>query len=214
MSQHAVVSGLGLTFMQQADVIEFPVTIPGGPERNDRDPLIVALYGGPGVGKSTVAAMVFADLKQAGVNVEFVSEIAKGFTWEERWHTLGHQPYVIAKQLRDYDRLYGKVDCIVTDTSSLLGLIYGNEQHTPEVTHAFRSWIVADWKARRTLNVFLNRDAEADYQTAGRKESVGDAMVLDGRIWQMLMSNNVPVMDVPAYGSKDEIVKEVQRCLS
>jgi hypothetical protein len=203
-----------MDFPLQPSIIEVPSRIPELSLEKKRDPLIVSLYGGPGVGKSTVAALVFGDLKQAGINVEFVSEIAKGFTWEERWHTLGHQPYVISKQLRDYDRLYGKVDCIVTDTSSLLGLIYGSEQHTPEVTHAFRSWIVADWRARRTLNVFLQRNDEGDYQTAGRKESVGDALVLDGRIWQMLMSNNIPVMECPAYGSKDEIVEEVMRCLN
>jgi hypothetical protein len=190
---------------------QVPTRIPEQPKR--RDPLIVSLYGGPGVGKSTVAALVFGALKQGGVNTEFVSEIAKGFTWEERWTTLGHQPYVISKQLRDYDRLYGKVDCIVTDTSSLLGLIYGADLHSAEVTHAFQEWIVADWKARRTLNVYLERDISGAYQTTGRKESVEDAMLLDKRIRDLLLEHQIPVLPVPAYGSVDKILYEVSRCL-
>lgn len=191
---------------------EFPIQIPEKPE--PQPPLIVSLYGGPGVGKSTVAALVFGALKQAGVNCEFVSEIAKGFTWEERWQTLGHQPYVIAKQLRDYDRLTGKVDCIVTDTSSLLGLIYGRDLHPPEVTRAFQDWIVADWKARRTLNVYLQRPDIAGYEESGRYQTEAEARVIDGRIEQMLWTHNIcPLMSVPANGCVDEIVNEVQRCL-
>lgn len=196
--------------------IDFPVTIPEKP-KSPKSPLIVAMYGGPGTGKSTTAALVFGALKQQGYNVEFVSEIAKGFTWEERWHTLTFQPYVIAKQLRDYDRLKGKVDVIVTDTSSLLGLVYGkvNPDH-PEVTQAFNNWVTADWAARRTLNVLLERSASIPYEPSGRYQTEQEAQGLDQRIRGLLMGLSVPLMTVPV--KKDgshvpEVVEEVVRCL-
>lgn len=200
-------------------VIDFPVTIPGGPEREPRiDPLIVALYGGPGTGKSTTAAIVFGILKQKGYSVELVHEVAKDFTWEERWQTLTHQPYVVAKQLRNYDRCYGKVDVIVTDTSSLLGLIYMGSELPPEVAHAFRSWVVADWKARRTLNVFLHRDPSRPYDTAGRKESLAEAQVIDSRTLGLLYALSVPTRELTVDKSSNdyaaEIVEEVELCLS
>lgn len=197
-------------------VIEFPVQIPENSFRPD--PLIVALYGGPGTGKSTTAAMVFGILKQASYSVELVHEVAKDFTWEERWATLNNQPYVVCKQLRNYDRCYGKVDAIITDTSSLLGLIYGNDGMTPEVAHAFRNFIVADWKARRTLNVFLRRDPARGYDTAGRKESEQEALALDARIEQLLFGLNIPTMTLQVDKTSDEyaheIAEEVKRCLT
>ena len=39
--------------------------------------LLVNLYAGPGAGKSTGAAYIFAKLKMAGVDCEYVSEYAK-----------------------------------------------------------------------------------------------------------------------------------------
>jgi len=197
------------------NVIELPVRVSENARRPD--PLIVALYGGSGTGKSTTAAILFGILKQAGYSVELVHEVAKDFTWEERWATLNNQPYVVCKQLRNYDRCYGKVDAIITDTSSLLGLIYGNEGMKPEVSRAFRDFIVADWKARRTLNVFLKRDPARGYDTAGRKESEQEALTLDARIEQLLFTLNIPMMtlqvDKTSNDYAHEILEEVKRQL-
>lgn len=180
------------------------------------NPLIVALYGGPGTGKSTTASLVFGVLKQRGHNVELVHEVAKDFTWEERWATLRNQPYVIAKQLRNYDRCYGQVDAIITDTSSLLGLIYGTNSN-PEVARAFQSWVTADWLARRTLNVFLTRDPERPYNPAGRSQTEQEARDLDRRIAWLLHDLQVPTMSVTMDKDSnehvDEIVDEVENCL-
>lgn len=38
---------------------------------------VINLYGGPGTGKSTTAAMLFAKMKLAGFNCEYVPEFAK-----------------------------------------------------------------------------------------------------------------------------------------
>lgn len=182
-------------------------------------PLIVSLYAGPGTGKSTTSALVFGALKQAGHNVEFVPEVAKDFTWEKRWATLGQQSYVIAKQLRNYDRLNGQVDAIVTDTSPLLGLIYGDPaaHSSPEAFHHFTNWLKADWAGRRTLNVFLTRDPDRGYNPAGRSQTEKEALALDDRIRGLLDALSVPLMDVSMDKDNnthvDEIVEEVELCL-
>jgi len=46
-------------------------------------PLIVDFFAGPGAGKSTTAADVFAKLKWRGVNAELIGEYAKDLTWSE-----------------------------------------------------------------------------------------------------------------------------------
>ena len=46
--------------------------------------IVVNLFAGPGSGKSTTCAGVFAKLKLAGVNCEMALEYAKDKVWEER----------------------------------------------------------------------------------------------------------------------------------
>lgn len=71
---------------------------------------IINLFGGPGVGKSTLAATTFAHMKQEGYSVELVTEYAKQLTWEGRTNALSNQIYVFAKQLHNIFRLKGQVD--------------------------------------------------------------------------------------------------------
>lgn len=144
------------------------------------DPLIVAMVGGPGVGKSTTAAAVFARLKNEGVNCELVHEVAKDLTWEERHFALGHQALIIAKQLRNYDRLYGKVDCIVTDTSPLLAHVYAPSDM--KARPQFLDYVTEDWRQRRTFDAILGRDPSRPYNTAGRRQSEQAAIELDRQI--------------------------------
>lgn len=157
-------------------------------------PLLVVLYGGPGTGKSTTAAQVFAILKTAGVSVEFVHEFAKDLTWERRHVALGHQPYIAGEQMLRYDRLRGQCDVIVTDTSTLLGSIYGSEANG--VTPAFVDWLVDDYSRRRTLNFFLRRDPGRPYNPSGRRQSEESAKAADRTIQVMLDAWAVPYHEI------------------
>ena len=150
-------------------------------------PLTLVLYGGPGTGKSTTAAAVFAELKMRGRNVELVPEVAKGFTWEKRTIALAHQPYVVSKQMLHLDRLAGQVDAVVTDTSTMLALVYGQE-----LTQAFRAWVVDDYRSRQTINVLLKRDHSVAYEHVGRSQSAADALLADKDILNLLRHYDIP----------------------
>ena len=75
----------------------------------------INIFGGPGAGKSTTAALLFAEMKSGGFKVELVTEVAKDFVWEDRSTTLSIQPYITIKQHRNLVRLKGKVDYVITD---------------------------------------------------------------------------------------------------
>lgn len=152
---------------------------------------ILTLYGGPGTGKSTTAAMLFAAFKQRGDNVELAHEVAKDYTWEGADAKLLYQPYVIAKQLWRYERLQGKVDLIITDTSSLLGLVYGHGQ-----PGSFEQWLLDDYRRRKHINIFLRRNPLRPYNPHGRRQTQEEAEALDTETYDLLDTNGIDHYEV------------------
>ena len=55
------------------------------------DTLVINLCGGPGTGKSTLSANLFAKLKMAGVDVELAPEYVKDLVWEESFKKIENQ---------------------------------------------------------------------------------------------------------------------------
>jgi hypothetical protein len=155
------------------------------------EPLTVVFYAGPGTGKSTTTAATFAALKQRGDNVEIVHEYAKDLVWEGRSKALSYQPYVIAKQMWHMDRLRGEVPVILTDTSTLLALVYGKG-----LTDAFKEWVIDDYRRRNTLNIFLHRDPQRPYNPKGRQQTEEQAKAKDTEILGMLHDLEIPTETV------------------
>jgi tRNA uridine 5-carbamoylmethylation protein Kti12 len=91
--------------------------------------LIVNLFGGPGCGKSTTAAALFAHLKNNGVRAELVHEAAKRFIYKGATAQLKNQVYVLAKQwshIEDLDRAGCEV--AISDSPLICNLMYA-ESH-------------------------------------------------------------------------------------
>ena len=104
-----------------------------------KKPLVVNLFGAPGAGKSTGAAIVFAELKKAGINAELVTEFAKDKTWEHNIMALGCQEYVFGKQSYRLRRCRDDVEVIVTDSPLPLSIIYNNN---PALDHNFTNVVM------------------------------------------------------------------------
>jgi tRNA uridine 5-carbamoylmethylation protein Kti12 len=92
---------------------------------------VINFFAGPCAGKSTLSAGLFYKMKTQHYNVEYVHEYAKELTWEERHNCLTDQIFVTANQNRMFERLKGKVDWIITDTSLLLSLMYTPKDYYP-----------------------------------------------------------------------------------
>lgn len=149
--------------------------------------LICNLFAGPGAGKSTVAAGLFARLKQGGFNAEYIQEYAKDKTWQGDEFSLGCQPYISAKQLWRQHRLLGKVDVAITDAPLLHGLIYPGH-YTGE---NFEKWLVETFKQFNNLNIFLKRNPKLTYSTSGRSQTLEQSQEIDIHMEQILAQHNI-----------------------
>lgn len=166
---------------------------------------VINLFGGPGAGKSTIAAELFALMKWKKYNVELVTEYAKDLTWENRHDILRDQLYVLAKQNRKLLRLKEQVDWVITDSPIIMGLAYKPDNYFPH----FELLIKDVWHDYKNLNIFLKR--QKGYNPIGRNQTEKEAVELDDIIENILFNNKIQYIKMDANEqAKHEILSIVK----
>lgn len=156
------------------------------------DALIINLYGGPGTGKSSLAAGLFSELKWRGRTTEMALEFAKDKVWERSTAVLNNQIYIFGKQHHRIWRLRDQVEVVVTDSPLLLSLIYGAENTSKQ----FHELVLHEHRELRNLNVFLERLKA--YNPKGRLQTEEEAKNIDGRVRSMLEDTVESYIVMPA----------------
>lgn len=133
--------------------------------------IVINLIGSPGVGKSVIAAMLFAELKIRGYTVEYVPEYVKSLVWKGDLETIKNQYYVSMQQYKLLKAVNGKVDYIVTDGSLFLGLYYN--RHWPDNVSDIEK---TDSRIKEYLSEFSNvyiylKRGDFNYEREGRIHS-------------------------------------------
>lgn len=143
--------------------------------------LIINLFGGPGTGKSTTAAGVFAFLKWKGVNCEMALEYAKDCVWDKSRNLLDNQIFVFGQQHHRIWRLLGQVDVVISDSPLLHSVIYDSSENPH-----FSKMVTEEHRRLLNLNIFLVR--EKPYQQIGRLHTEEQAREIDQKTRQLLES--------------------------
>ena len=156
--------------------------------------LIVNLFGAPGAGKSTTRAGVFNLLKLQRYNVEEVYEVAKYLTWQGRYAELACQPYVFGKQLRDTERLIGKVSAIITDSPIALSALYNGMHKEVKYSELFENFVIDHFKKMNNCNFFINR--VKSYNPNGRNQTEEDSNVIAYIMKNFLERNEIEYIEV------------------
>lgn len=160
---------------------------------------IVNLFAGPGAGKSTIMAELFALLKWNKVNCEMAPEWYKEQIWDN--NTNIDQIYIFAKQLRRLQKLVGNVDIVITDSPLLMSLIYDVDQNW-----SFGQLVRDKFHLYNNVNFFLNRTKK--YNPAGRLQTEEEAIAKDQEVRKMLeLDSTLNFVDVEAcsQGAAEEI---------
>lgn len=152
---------------------------------------VINLFGGSGIGKSTTAAHLFAEMKYRGLHCELVREYVKSWAWENKPIGPFDQMYLLGKQSKYESILYGKVDYIVTDSPLLMCPIYERYYSGKDCVGPAAVNFLEDAKSKGVhhLNFLLKRFAEFD--TRGRFETAEQAQAVDVAVKNYLEQNNI-----------------------
>ena len=161
--------------------------------------IVVNLFAGPGVGKSTNAARIFADLKMKGVNCEMALEFAKDKVWEESFKTMDDQIYIFGKQFHKIWRLKDKVDVIICDSPLPISIVYDKENSIP-----FHELIMEQFNKFKNLNFYLKRSAV--YQQEGRIQTEEEARKVDKVVERVLVDYKIPFVTLDIDSAASNIV--------
>ena len=150
-----------------------------------KDTLIVNIFGGPGAGKSTTRAALFAKLKLAGYNCEEAVEWCKAKVYERNPYVFTDQLYIFAKQRKSLLQVLNDVDIIVTDSPILLSALYDSAQ---DVVH--KNLFLYEFNKFNNLNVLINR--VKPYSQVGRFQDEEGARKVDKEMLEFLVNNELP----------------------
>ncbi len=157
----------------------------------------INIFGGPGCGKSTLAAHLYSQLRRDGLKIEMVSEWVKQWAYEGKEISSFDQVYILGQQLQLEDRVLRfreKVEYIVTDAPIVLTVPYAKRGGFPFWNNLLD--IAKDFERKYpSLNLLLQR-GNLPYHAEGRYETYEQALEMDELIRQTLIENTIPFEEV------------------
>lgn len=161
----------------------------------------INIYGGPGVGKSTLAAKFFIHFKQRGHNIELIQEFVKQYVYTSQTLTPWGQMYTFGQQFgAELRALEGGVQQIVTDSPLFLQSIYARYNGCP--VHAELAKICQEFdKQYPSINFLILR--KTLFKGIGRWGDEDEAKLRDRLIESELIRHEIPYHLINPLDSKD-----------
>jgi len=176
---------------------------------------LINLFGGPGIGKSSIAAGITYKLKKKHITCDNPYEFPKSLAWDENHSAIQDQLYVLANQHRGIVKSFGKVDYIVLDSPILLSLVYrgvykGTEYPSTLYQSEYFDELVLDIHSKYdNINILLQR-SEGNHNEKERYQSLDESKKLDFEIEKVLFENFIPYHSVEV---NDKTVNNILKIL-
>lgn len=164
---------------------------------------VINFFAGPGAGKSTVAAGVFAAMKRKNINCEYVPEYAKELAWKGDMNGIVDQFHVFGEQHFRQSSMVGKVDYLVCDSPLILGVLYA-PKHYPNCFNESVWWAFNQFD---NVNFFVNR--RTSFNPAGRIHTLEQSLEKDKQIRMLLQFGMLTYHETSTDGDHVKDVFEV-----
>ena len=168
---------------------------------------IINLIGGPGIGKSTLSALIYAKLKlhENKFVVEYVQEYAKHLVWTKNFDVLNNQYYVTQYQYKLLKQMDTEVDYIVTDGPICQGLYYNlhNKDNISNIDKT-KKFMLDSHNEFNNINIFLKR-GKFEYESQGRLQTEEEAKEIDVILKHLLKQNGIEFLEFEANSTEKNV---------
>jgi adenylate kinase family enzyme len=169
---------------------------------------VINLFGGPGLGKSTIAAGLYHEMKKRHYEVEFVTEYVKELVFNKEFFKIKDQLYILAKQNHRQLKLEDHVDYIVTDSPIALGILYAQStKHYNE--DVLRKFTVDLFNTYDNINFLLERNENYQYMQNGRYQNEDEALEKDQESKKLLTENGIKYYTIKVDNTSVEKILEI-----
>ncbi len=177
---------------------------------SDKHTIVINAFAGPGAGKTTSCLEVAEKLKKQGFVTEYVQEYAKELVYDNNLIMLDghyeHQFDILKEQVKRINRLYGKVDFILTDSPVLLNNTYLNEDKGTNDYVTYCENVKKIYTLYDNFNYFVERDTSV-FEKEGRIHNLEQSIAIDNELKNMLHNNQID-FDVYTHATIDNIVRD------
>ena len=176
-----------------------------------RNTIVINIAGGPGTGKTTVAAELFSKLKEKGYEVENVSEFAKELVWEGRNEAFDDRLYMHGEQNHRLMQMNNKLDYIITDSPLFLTAVYNNYYLKDKFPKSYNQMI--ENVTLETFKLYNNKvyllDRNTGYKIVGRRENKNTAKQIDEALIKYLDKNKIKYKKLSLDNAVENILKDL-----
>lgn len=169
--------------------------------------IVINLIGGPGIGKTILAADIFSKLKKNGVTCSVAPEYIKDLLMRKAMKEITCQVKLFAEQHFILFSLTGEVEVIVTDAPLLLFPSY-DKTKCPHL----KALVLKEYNQYDNLLYFIERDLNVPYETVGRYQDLDGAKQVDEDLKEFLSENKISYETITGIGpdSLETIFKDVK----
>lgn len=178
----------------------------------------ISFWGGPGAGKTSMAAKLYAEMKAGAYKVYFSEESVNPWIYQGRVPPEGYDDLLLfaqqiyAEEVRMNPRKGGAekpqataADYVVTDCPPLMCCVYNQRRGVPYHNHLVKIALEYE-KAYPSLNIFMGRPA--NYDEGERFHSRKEAEEIDQKMRDCLRQHHLKFREIPVTGA-GEVVQYV-----
>lgn len=153
---------------------------------------VINFFGAPGVGKSTMAMLLTAMLKQSQIDAEVSLEFVKEYIHAGNNNLLSYQNYIFAQQERQLRILLDskEAEFALTDAPLLLSVFYAPEKYPIY----FKDLVFEIFHSYDNINFLINR--KHPYSFNGRIHSEEKSDLIAKKLPAFLINNNIPFIEI------------------